>query len=84
MPCCVFCQCFKKTVVKINTTQKTVVSKRILVLKPAGADRDQKATATSHPKENPQGRQTTYKRPLFGHFVWDTVKAPSTYVGLPI
>jgi hypothetical protein len=42
----------KETVVKINTTQTKVVSTRILVLKPAEADRNQKAIATFHPKKS--------------------------------
>jgi hypothetical protein len=41
-----FANALKETVVKINTTQTTVVSKKILVLKPAGAEQDQKASAT--------------------------------------
>jgi hypothetical protein len=40
---------------------------------------DQKAPATFHTK-NPKGYQNSFKRPLFGHFVWEIVKAPATSI----
>jgi hypothetical protein len=79
-----FANALKKTVIIINTTQTTVVSTRILIWNQQGRTGIKKPLRHLIKKKNPKGRQATYKRPLFGHFVCDTVKAPSTYVALPL